>query len=56
MPPKKENHTKVLLNIPNEMLEKVDEYRFKHRFNTRLDALNSLIEKGLEREEKEEAK
>ena len=45
--------------LDDEMLEKVDDYRFENRISSRSKALNELIKKGIielekEQEEKEE--
>lgn len=45
---------KPVLNfvIDEELLEKIDNYRFKNRFESRAAAIKHLLAKALEREEK----
>ena len=40
---------KTILNFvaTKEFIEKIDDYRFKHRFNTRAEAIRFLIEWAL---------
>lgn len=42
------NHTQINLNLPNLLLEEVDNYRFAERYPSRTAALTALIQKGLE--------
>lgn len=46
---------KLFLNfaIDSELLEKVDDYRFKKRFESRAEAVRHLIQRGLEAEGEE---
>jgi len=39
----------ILLYLDDEMLQKVDDYRFKNRISSRNEALRNLIEIGLEK-------
>ena len=39
---------KILINIPDELLQLIEDYRFNNRLNTRTEAILSLIKKGLE--------
>ena len=39
----------ILLYLDDEMLQKVDDYRFKNRIASRNEALRNLIEIGLEK-------
>jgi Arc/MetJ-type ribon-helix-helix transcriptional regulator len=43
---------KTILNFvaTKEFIEKIDDYRFEHRFETRAEAIRHLIERGLEAE------
>ncbi len=42
------------LVIPEDLLKRVDDYRFKNRFKFRNEAIRYLIEYALDRLEKEE--
>ena len=44
------------LVLDEELLKRVEEYRFTHRLKSRLDALRLLIERGLEGEGAKKAK
>lgn len=44
----KEKNTQVLVTIPNEMLQKIEDYQFDNRIKNRSEAIRTLIEKGLE--------
>lgn len=46
----KEKNTQVLVTIPNEMLEKIEDFQFDNRIKNRSEAIRILIEKGLEKE------
>lgn len=52
MPPKKENHTRFNINIPNELLERVKNYQFKNKHEDRNEAIQALLIAALERDEK----
>ena len=45
----KDKNTQVLLTIPKELLEQVEDYQFKNRMPSRSEALRELIRKGLEK-------
>ncbi len=47
----KTKNTQVLVTFPNEILEKVEDYRFETRADNRTKAILELIEKGLEKEQ-----
>ena len=49
----KEKHTGVLVNFPDELLEKVESYWHDNRIKNRTQAILELIEKGLEKEQSE---
>lgn len=49
----KEKYTSVLVNFPDTVLEKVEDYQFENRFKSRTQAIIHLVEKGLEQNEKE---
>ena len=42
---------KVIFDVPETLLEKIDDYRFTHRKASRAEALRELITKGLQFEE-----
>jgi len=44
----KTKNTQVLVTFPNELLEKVEDYRFENRIENRSEAIRELIRKGLE--------
>ncbi|HCG4535547.1 TPA: hypothetical protein NJY08_004391 [Salmonella enterica subsp. enterica serovar Typhi str. AG3] len=46
----KDKNTQVLVTIPNEMLEKIEDFQFENRIKNRSEAIRILIEKGLEKE------
>lgn len=46
----KDKNTQVLVTIPNEMLQKIEDYQFDNRIKNRSEAIRVLIEKGLESE------
>jgi len=43
---------KFIFTIDDELLKKVDDYRFKNRFTSRAAAIRRLLEIGLENENK----
>lgn len=47
---------KLLLMISQELLDKIDDYRFKNRINSKAEAVRQLIEKALSTSKKETAK
>lgn len=46
----KDKNTQVLVTIPNEMLQKIEDFQFDNRIKNRSEAIRILIEKGLEKE------
>ncbi len=46
----------ISLGMSEALQEKVDDYRFKNRINSRSEAIRMLIEKSLELEEKKDTK
>jgi len=48
----KTKNTQVLVTIPNEDLEKIEDYQFNNRIKSRTEAIRILINKGLEEESK----
>lgn len=45
----KEKNTQVLVTIPKDMLERIEDYQFGNRVKNRSEAIRILILKGLER-------
>lgn len=43
----KDKNTQILLTIPNELKEKVEDYQFSNRKPSRTAAILELIERGL---------
>ena len=43
---------KILLTIDEDLLEKVEDFRFENRINTRSEALRRLIKEALQKYEK----
>lgn len=41
----------VLLLLPERLLNRIDDFRFERRFESRLKAIRHLLEKGLDSEE-----
>lgn len=48
MPKPIEDKTIINIAVPGELLTRIDEYRFDHRFASRSKAIRYLIEQGLE--------
>ena len=46
------DHTQINLNLPNTLLQEVDDYRFAERHPSRTAAIADLIKKGLEASKK----
>lgn len=44
----KKKNTQVLVTFPNELLEKVEDFRFANRIQNRSEAIRELIRRGLE--------
>jgi len=38
---------KILLTLDENLLKRIDDFRFENRFNTRSEAIRRLIEEGL---------
>lgn len=47
----KSKNTQILVTFPNDILEKIEDYRFSNRIGNRTKAILELIEKGLEKEQ-----
>ena len=45
----KKTENQILLNVPSELLEKIEDYQFKKRISSRSEAIRELIKKGLEK-------
>lgn len=44
----KDKNTQVLITIPHEMLEEIENFQFENRIKNRTEAIRILIQKGLE--------
>ena len=44
---------KVLITMDNDLLERVDDFRFENRINSRSEAIRRLIKESLKKYEKE---
>jgi metal-responsive CopG/Arc/MetJ family transcriptional regulator len=51
-----EETTKILLNINRSLVERINDFRFEHRIETRAEAIRRLIEESLDRYERQEKK
>ena len=49
----KEKNAQFLLTLPNELLEKVEEYWHENRIKNRNEAIRELLVKGLQKEPSE---
>lgn len=47
---------RILLTIEQELLERIDDFRFENRINTRSEAIRRLIEETLTRYEQKKKK
>ncbi len=45
----KTKNKQVLITIPNELFEKIEDYKFENRVPNRSEAIRQLIERGLEK-------
>lgn len=54
--PEKTDKTFINIQIPTEMLDWIDDYRFKNRIQSRSEAVRQLIEKSLGSSKKETSK
>ncbi len=54
--PEKVDKTFINIQIPTEMLELIDDYRFRNRIQSRSEAIRQLIEKALGSPKKETSK
>lgn len=43
----------VLLTLDEELLKRIEDYRYENRIPTRSEAIRSLIKKGLNKQDKE---
>ena len=43
---------RILLTLDKELLERIDDFRFDNRINTRSEAIRRLIDEALKRHEK----
>jgi metal-responsive CopG/Arc/MetJ family transcriptional regulator len=50
------NKPKVLLLFDEDLLERIDDFRFENRINSRSEAVRRLIEEGLRKQEKKPKK
>lgn len=41
----------INLGLSNELLNKIEDYQFENRINSRSEAIRKLIKKGLEQEQ-----
>ncbi len=46
----KTKNTQVLVTMPHEMLEEIEEFQFKNRIKNRTEAIRILLKKALESE------
>ena len=42
------NRPRYTVSVDDELFQKIEDYRFEHRFNTRAEATVALIKLGLE--------
>lgn len=49
----KTKYISVLVNFPDQLLEKVETYQFDNRIQNRTQSILQLVEKGLEKEQSE---
>ena len=47
---------KILFVMDKELMERIDDYRFNNRVNSRSEAVRQLIETGLKKSEKTKSK
>ena len=47
---------RILLTVEKELLERIDDFRFENRIETRSEAIRLLVEKGLKEYEKKTKK
>lgn len=45
----KKTDNQILLNLPDKLLEDIENYQFKKRISSRSEAIRQLIKKGLEK-------
>lgn len=48
----KSKNTQILITFPNDLLEKIEDYRFENRVDNRSEAIRQLIIKGLKATQK----
>lgn len=46
----KNKNKQVLVTIPNEMLEEIEDFRFAKKYNNRNEAIRALIQSGIDTE------
>lgn len=49
-----DKNTQILVTMPKELKEEIEDYQFENRFPSRTSAILDLIEKGLKHDKKEE--
>ncbi len=47
---------KILFVLPEDLLRRIDDFRFDNRINSRAEAVRQLIEEGLKKSEKKPKK
>ncbi|MGA3209198.1 MAG: hypothetical protein ABSE05_15425 [Syntrophales bacterium] len=47
---------KIILVMENDLLSRIDDFRFENRINSRSEAVRKLIEEGLKKSEKKPKK
>ena len=47
MPRRKEMHVRLVINMPEGLAARVEDYRFDHRIEIQAEAIRVLIDKGL---------
>lgn len=50
----KEKTVRIINNLPESLVERIENYQHKHHMKTRKDAFIDLIEKGLKQEKPSE--
>lgn len=49
-----DKNTQILVTMPKELKEEIEDYQFENRFPSRTSAILDLIEKGLNHDQKKE--
>ena len=47
------SNPRFTLTLPEELLERIDDFRFENRYNTRTEAVLELLKRGLDGVEQE---